>query len=107
MHQHVGVILPRGGFFQDGHQLFPVRHEEGVQVFPLVQRGNERADFTVARLMVRQQLQFVAAVEVQQRGASGLFTQRVQLVQGKTRSIKFSRSTGSCSRPSSSTGSHG
>lgn len=64
MHQHVGVIFPRGRFLQDGHQLFAVRHKEGVQIFPLVQRGNERADFTITRLMVRQQLKFVAAVEI-------------------------------------------
>ena len=49
-----------------------------------MQRGNERADFTVTRLMVRQQLEFVTAVEVQQRAArEAIFTQRVQFVQGK------------------------
>ena len=49
-----------------------------------MQRRNERANLAVARLMVRQKLQFIAAVEIQQRAARQAFSaQRVQLVQGK------------------------
>ncbi|VAU69431.1 Uncharacterised protein [Klebsiella pneumoniae] len=37
VHQHVSVILPRSGFFQDGHQFVAIGHEKRVQIVPLVQ----------------------------------------------------------------------
>src|SRR5690606_123997 len=55
--------------------------EEGVQIVPFVQRGNKRPDFTVTRLVVRQQLELVTAVEVQQRAArQAVGAQRIQFV---------------------------
>lgn len=73
-----------------------------------MQRGDERADLAVARLVMSQQLQLVAAVKGQQTvtgQAAG--AQGVEFMQGENALDKFSRSSGSCSRPSSSTGSHG
>ncbi len=66
MHQHVGVVFPRGGPLEDRHQLLAVDLEERFQILPFMQRGDERADLPVACLVVSQQLQLVAAVKGQQ-----------------------------------------
>ncbi|SBL24089.1 Uncharacterised protein [Klebsiella oxytoca] len=84
MHQYVGVIFTRGGLFQDRHQFVAVRHKESLQILPFMQRGNERANFPVTRLMVSQQLKLIAAMEIQQPTArQATFVQAVELVQGK------------------------
>ncbi|MNT45206.1 hypothetical protein D3C72_1817730 [compost metagenome] len=84
MHQHVGVIFPGGGLFQNRHQLFPIGFEKSVQIFPFMHGGNERPNLTVSGLIVCQQLQLVAAVIGQKRTAgqaAGAYG--VQLVKGK------------------------
>ena len=70
MHQHVGMVFPRSGLFKNRHQLRAISDKEGIQIFPLVKGGNERPNFAIARLVVRQQLQFVLAMEIQERTAA-------------------------------------
>ncbi len=84
MHQHVGVVFPRGGLLEDRHQLLAVNLEERFQILPFMQRGDERADLPVARLVMSQQLQLVAAVKGQQTvtgQAAG--AQGVEFMQGE------------------------
>ena len=88
MHQHVGVVFTRGGLFQDRHQFFAVDRKESLQILAFVERGNERANLAVSRLMVGQQLQFIAAMEIQQRAArQAIFVQTVKLVQGDIKAL--------------------
>lgn len=108
MHQHVGMVFTRGRLLQNGHQLAAVFDEERLKIVPLMQRRHERPDLAIACLMVRQQLELIAAVKIKQRPArQAVGPQGVQFVKGKQALDKIFPQNGSCRRPSSSTGSHG
>ncbi|MNT01962.1 hypothetical protein D3C72_1364490 [compost metagenome] len=84
VHQHVGVVFARRGLFQNRHQFLAIDRKKGLQIVPFVKRRHKRPDLAITRLIMRQQLQLVAAVKGQQRTArQAAGAEHVQLVQGK------------------------
>lgn len=51
---------------QDSHQFFSVSDKEGIQIVPLMQTRDERANFAVVGLVVGEKLKFVSAMKREQ-----------------------------------------
>lgn len=53
MHQHIGVVFLEA-VFSGSPSAYRGRRRKGIQVLPLMHRRDERANFAIAGLMMRQ-----------------------------------------------------